>query len=336
MFFEPSNQLNIISEEEFPEKILEIEKILSECGVTGTITSFDGTILAYEYFTVENSRGSVVLIHGFTEFYKKMYEMAWYLLNMGYNVFMYDQRGHGHSSRKVENLYLTHVDNFNEYRKDLDYIINKVVIPAAPDKTIHLIGHSMGGAVAALYLKDNGNKIGRVVLSSPMISPKTHSVPGTVVRLVSAFYARIYGWKSRFAHSATTFNPNPNFHFSSDSSYARFRHNMDLRNDDLYYQNSNFTNRWIHEAMKVKKHLLSNNFVRKIENEILIISAEKDFVVHTRPQRRFAKMLPHCKMITVPGSKHTIYSGKEPMLKFFYTNVIEFLNGCELNQQHSN
>ena len=326
MFFEPTNQLNIISEEDFPTEILEIENELSKYAVNGEVSSYDGTSLAYEYFTVKNSCGSVVLIHGFTEFYKKLYEMAWYLLNMGYNVFMYDQRGHGHSTRKVDNLFLTHVDSFDDYQKDLDCIVNKVVIPAAPDTPIHIIGHSMGGAVTALYLKEHGNKIGRVVLSSPMIAPKTHSIPGPLVRLISAFYARIYGWKARFNQSVQAFNPNPNFRFSADASYARFKHNMDLRNEDIYYQNANFTNRWIHEAMKLKKHILNYNFARKIQNEVLIINAEKDHVVHTRPQQIFAKMLPHCKIVTVPGSKHTIYTGREDMLKVFYENVIQFLN----------
>ena len=73
MLFRPTLNYNIISEEDFPTEILKIEQELSDCSVSGTFNSFDNHTIAYEFFLVENPKASVILLHGFTEFYKKLY-----------------------------------------------------------------------------------------------------------------------------------------------------------------------------------------------------------------------------------------------------------------------
>lgn len=324
MLFNPSYKLNIIGEDEFSEEICNIEHNLEQYAVTGTLESFDGNPIAYEYFLADNSKASIVLIHGFTEFYKKLYEMSWYFLNMGYNVFLYDQRGHGLSHRDVDNLQLTHINDFDDYVKDLEYIINKVVKKAAPTLPIYLFGHSMGGAVASLYLEKHGDTIERAILSSPMVCPKTHGVPGALVRHAANSYARKEGWNARFKQS-NSFNPNPSFTRSSDTSYARFKHNLDFRIKDERYQNASFTNRWMTEALNVKKKLLNKNTIGRIKTRILIISAENDGVVHTRPQYALSKILPNSTLVVMPGAKHTVYTASGALLDSFYETVFNFL-----------
>ena len=151
MLFRPTNTYSIISEENFSQEILNVEKKLSEYAITGTFNSFDNHTIAYEYFLVENPKASVILLHGFTEFYKKLYEMTWYFLNMGYNVFMYDQRDHGLSERSCTNTSITHIDDFNNYVLDLEYFVDNIVKPNSKNLPIHIMGHSMGGAVTGKH-----------------------------------------------------------------------------------------------------------------------------------------------------------------------------------------
>lgn len=324
MLFKPSYKLNILSEDEFSNEIGTIELDLEKYAVKDCLKSFDGSEIAYEYFLADNSKASIVLIHGFTEFYKKLYEMTWYFLNMGYNVFLYDQRGHGLSQREVDNLQLTHINNFDDYVRDLEHIINNVVKKAAPGLPIYLFGHSMGGAVVSLYLEQHSDEIERAILSSPMVCPKTHGLPGGLVRKAATLYAKKEGWNARFRQSVT-FNPNPSFNHSSDSSYARFKHNLDYRIRDERYQTSAFTNKWMCEALNVKKRLLNRRTIGKIQTRILIISAEKDRVVHTRPQHILSGILPNSTLIVMPGAKHTVYTASEPLLTSFYETVFDFL-----------
>ena len=97
MRFIPNYTLTILSEEEFSSKIVEIEEDLAKVKVSGTYQAFDGIDIAYEYFLAENSKASVVIVHGLSEFTRKFYEFIYYCLHHGLNVFIYDQR----SFRKI-------------------------------------------------------------------------------------------------------------------------------------------------------------------------------------------------------------------------------------------
>lgn len=324
MLYNPTYQYNIISEDNFPTEILSIEQTLHSYAHTGTISSFDGCSIAYEYFLVENPKASVILIHGFTEFYKKLYEMAWYFLNMGYNVFMYDQRDHGLSGRNSENTFITHVDNFNDYVQDLNIFIKQIVVPNSKNLKINLLGHSMGGAVTALYIMQDNIPINRAILSSPMVSPKTHGFPTGLVRMVAGIYGKKDGYKAMFPHSKP-FDPNPDFINSSDKSAARFKHNMSYRLNNPAYQNSAFSNKWIIEATKVKGAILNKRKLAKIKVPTLIISAENDHVVHQNLHYPLARGIKNSTIVTMPGAKHTVYTALGPELAQFYKIVFNFL-----------
>ena len=324
MLFNPTLKLDIIREDDFSAQIAHIEDELSKYSTAGEFASFDGCSISYEYFNADNSKASIVLLHGFTEFYKKLYEMAWYFLHMGYNVFLYDQRGHGLSGRSNKLLSTTHVDTFDDYVKDLELFMDKIVVPNSEDKPVHILGHSMGGAVVTMFLMNNTHKVDRVILSSPMICPKTHGFPNFLVDMIAVRYGKKEGWSKRFPHSSD-FNPNPNFYNSSDSSKARFEHNLKHRIENEHYQNSSFTNGWIHQALKIKKHILNPKNIAKIKNKTLLISAQDDKVVYSSLHMKLAKKMSDCTLISIPGAKHTVYTATEPLLKMFYDTLFEFL-----------
>ena len=79
----------------------------------------------------------MVILHGMSEFTCKHYELAYYLLQQGYNVFLYDQRGHGRSQRLTDRIDLIHVERFSDFVEDLDLFVNNIVLPAA-DKPLYL------------------------------------------------------------------------------------------------------------------------------------------------------------------------------------------------------
>lgn len=324
MLFNPTLKLDIIREDDFSTQIAHIEDELSKYSTVGEFASFDGCSISYEYFCVNNSKASIILLHGFTEFYKKLYEMTWYFLNMGYNVFLYDQRGHGYSGRSNNLLSTTHVDTFEDYAKDLDIFVDQIVTPNSEGKPIHILGHSMGGAVVTMFITNNSHKVDKVILSSPMICPKTHGFPPFLVNMVATRYGKKDGWSKRFPHSSD-FSPNVNFNTSSDSSKARFEHNLNLRINDEHYQNSSFTNGWIHEALKVKKSILNPDNIMKIKNKTLIISAENDKVVYSSLHKKLAKKMADCTLVSLPGAKHTVYTASEPLLSSFYETIFSFL-----------
>ena len=105
------NKVDIIPEEAFASVMKnEVEPYLERKGREGELFALDGTRLHYEAYEKLLSRGSIVILHGFTESAEKFREAAYYFRKSGYSVFSLDMEGHGKSHRssakkeKVEKL----------------------------------------------------------------------------------------------------------------------------------------------------------------------------------------------------------------------------------------
>lgn len=324
MNFQPTYQFQLIPDQDYLTRIPDIEQTLSAYATQGFITSFDGCKLAYELYLADNSTATIIIVHGLSEFYPKYYEMTWYFLNMGFNVLLYDQRGHGLSDRKVDKLSLVHVDYFDDYVKDLHSIYEQAALPLCPKVPVYLFAHSMGGAVAALYLAAYPSTVNRAVLSSPMICPVTSNVPLFFAKLHAHHLMNTKGWTDIFPFGRD-FDPNVQVTASNDLSYGRFKHNLDYRIQHEIYQTSLTTNRWMWEALQMQRRLLSTNITKKITADILLLSAGEDHTVKLPPQQRFAAKISSCKLVTFPRSKHTIYTATDDILMEYYTMILEYL-----------
>lgn len=323
MRFVPDHTLNILGEEEFTARMGAIEESLASCRTTGQFATFDDQPIYYEYYLAENSRGAIVMVHGLSEFTRKYDEMAWYFLNQGYHVFLYDQRGHGLSGRQVDRLDVIHVDRFEDYAADLAQFIAEIVRPTAAGLPLYLYGHSMGGAVVCMYLAQSGDTVHKAVLSSPMIAPTTGSIPSPFARVMTGLDGRRRGNKSLFKY-AKEFNPHPSYERSSDISRSRFERNLGLRVVDPHYQSTPLTTGWVYNSLCVKRQLLSRRVTRRIHTPLLLLSAEKDTVVHNTAQAAFARRCRVCRMHTIPGAKHSMYTGNEAIMREYMEQILAF------------
>lgn len=322
MLYTPK-KVEVIKEDEYLQRIIEVEETLSAHAKEGTFKSFDGLNIFYRNYLVENPVGSIVIVHGFTEYCKKYTELVWYFTNRGYNVFTYDHRGHGLSERQVEGLVLAHVNSFEDYVKDLERFIEDIVVPCAGKENINIFSHSMGGSVTTLYLMRCGDKISRALLSSPMVYPFTSDCPITVLKLMLKQHARKNGWDARFKY-ASDFNPDHPFDKSHDTSYPRFRHNLDVRLSDERYQTSASTNRWMYEAVTVGKKMLRIKDLKKIKAKVLVISSGEDTVVRPKPQKTLADRLG-CGFMKIEGAKHSAFICASEKLEKYMQTVFAFL-----------
>ncbi len=322
MLFKPSGKLSVIREDVFENEMKNVEQTLEKYATKGYFTSFDDARMYYEYFLAENPKASIVFVHGYTEFCKKYYELIWYFLNMGYNVFIYDQRGHGFSHRDVEDFQVIHVNRFEDYVDDLNCFVEKVVLPAQRAVPLYLYAHSMGGAVAAFYLAKTKDKIQKTVLSAPLIYPVCMSVPRRMLRFLIKNEAKKKGWETRLRFSKD-FNPDARFERSGDLSEGRFKYNLKARIEEPRYQNSCSSNRWNYEALGILPKMLQRANVKNMHSEILLVSAEKDTVVEVKPQKKLAKRLK-CKYWCVKDAKHCLYTQKDEALHTFLDKIFAF------------
>lgn len=312
-------QLALLGED--PAELDAMEAALAPRAVHGTLPG--DCPLAYTYYPAERSRASVVIVHGYTEFMQKYREVAWYCLQMGYSVFLYDQRGHGLSGRETEDLRLAHVERFSDYTADLHRYIEEIVVPHSGDRPLFLFSHSMGGAVAAMYLAEHGERIARSVLASPMLCPNTRGMPRRILRAMAKKAAKKNGWASPFKYSSD-FDPNPDFARAGDLSHVRFRKNLDIRISDARYQNSHSTNGWMVEALSVQEVLMNRETCSRLTGPMLIFSAGQDTSVHTPVQRRWARKLPQARLVELPESRHCIFTGTPETRERFFKEVFAF------------
>lgn len=170
----------ILPEQGYEAALKALEGELAPYRTEGYFTAPDGAPLYYERVYREENRKAILLLHGFTEFIGKYTEMIGCFFRDGYDVYIFEQRGHGRSARAVENAQLVHVDAFSSYVRDTAAFVRRVIAPENYE-ALDLFSHSMGGAVAALYLAGDGCPVRRAVLSAPMIAPRSGKAPRPLV-----------------------------------------------------------------------------------------------------------------------------------------------------------
>ena len=92
--------------------------------VVDTLTTDDGVELRYARFPPNRSpvRGTVVLLHGRTEFIEKYFETVNDLRRRGFAVATFDSRGQGGSSRLLGNSRKGHVRDFADHVNDFETV----------------------------------------------------------------------------------------------------------------------------------------------------------------------------------------------------------------------
>ena len=325
MRFVPSYKLNILSEENYAESMHNISKQLEEVRISGKFKSFDGVNLHYEYFLAENSKGNLVIVHGLSEFTLKFYELIYYSLNLGFNVFIYDQRCHGLSDRLTPHRDLLHVRKFKDYVKDLSSFIDKIVLPAE-NKPIYLFAHSMGGGVAALYLaQQDKNSVEKAVLSAPMFEPIVENVSFNMARFSVNIGKIIFGTKNKFFNSKE-FNPEVTFKNIKGLSKARFEYNINLRRENENYQTTPMSFGWVSGSLNISKKILSKKVTEKIKTPILIISANYDEMVNNKPQKEFYNKCKTCSFKNIENATHAILASDNDILSRVLDETFNFFS----------
>lgn len=117
-------------------------------------------MLYTEMHPVDKALGTVVITHGIA-LHSLYYRRLAKLINQhGYQVLLYDVRGHGKSQGKRGDI-----DRIETFVEDLNQIVNHLKKDTA--KPVYLLGHSMGGVISKCYAATYDNYDGLIVLSSP-------------------------------------------------------------------------------------------------------------------------------------------------------------------------
>ena len=275
-------------------------------------------------YNADDPIATVFIVHGFTENAFKYAELIFSLLHNHFSVVAYDQRGHGRSWRAegLSDSSVTHVDRFGDYVADLkavcDYYLPLVAKPA------FVFAHSMGGAVASLFLERYSDVFSAAVLCAPMIAPHTGGVPLAVADAICGS-ACFFGRGKNHPFFMKPWAGPEDFSTSCATDPGRFSWYDAIKTKTEAFHNSIPSYRWTKESLAVTKKILSSGAPERIACPVLLFTAENDSSVLPAPQESFISRVPGGRRVFVKDARHEIYRSVNAVLFPWWHSILEFL-----------
>lgn len=279
--------------------------------------------IEYKKFLRPDSKASIVLVHGLSENFYKYQEMAYDFYQNSYNVYVFNQRGHG-ASKLYEDQKNIHVEDFDHYVEDLHRLITAKVKPLG--KPILLFAHSMGGGIATRYMQEYPEMIDAAVLSAPMLGMKTGGFPEWMARSLAAS-GDVMGLGRSLAPGQS--DPSNDWQFEAKAnthSRIRWNHYRDfsINPDWQHLRRGGVTLAWVRAAFAATDAAMAAENIQKMQTPILMFQAEIDTWVEPKPQERFCEANAQCELVKVEEAKHEIWFEADRIRIPYMTKVMKF------------
>ncbi len=147
------------------------------------ISTRDGTTLMVRWWKrTGRPRGTVLVVHGLGEHAGRYVKLAMHLTKQGFDCVTYDLRGHGKSEGRRGAI-----RRADDHLDDLTLVMD-AVRRAHPQNRLFLLGHSMGGQIAAQVVARRYRPVDGLILSSPALAVKTNLVQRLQLVIGSALF----------------------------------------------------------------------------------------------------------------------------------------------------
>ncbi len=300
---------------------------LAEIRRDSTVPGRYGNPLFCSRYDAEEPRGTVLILHGFTECGDKFSELIHSLLLSHWSVVAYDQRGHGRSWRDpgIRDQSLVHVKKFRDYIVDLEAVCSRVL--ADMPRPWMIFAHSMGGAVAARYLElHDGETFEKAVLCAPMIACNRGGIPHAV-SVVLTGGASLSGMGKKRAFISKPYAGPDDFSSSCSNCRERFDWYEELRAARPELHTNGPSYRWVVNALNITRELLAPGQPEKITIPLRLYTAETDNQVLPDAQKKFIGRVKKGVRKDVPGSRHEIYRSVDEVVFPWWHEILAFFAG---------
>lgn len=268
----------------------------------------DGIHIYAHYLQMPESRGVIVISPGRIEAAIKYQELVWELAQVGYSVAVLDHRGQGESDRESPYRQRGHIRQFDTFVDDFAAFMD-VVEERFTAQPITILAHSMGSAIAALYLARHQHTVTHAVLGSPMFGIRTFPIPASVAVAIATF-----GWKLN-----QWLQPNKPWYFPAHADYqeipflkndlshskARYNKFRSVYDQHPEVQVGGPTFSWVVQALRAATQVESE--AAAIQIPVTILQSGGDTVVDNRSHQRVLERLPQGRLVVVPGARHELF-----------------------------
>ncbi len=268
----------------------------------GEITSVDGIRLNYCAVRQPKIAPAIVFCSGRVESYLKYQELIFDCYRQGFSIYAMDHRGQGLSARLTANPHLGHVDEFDDYVQDLhQFVQNKVLTDRHTQ--LFMLGHSMGGAIGTLYLKQYGHNFSAAAFSAPMYGIRLPA-PECIIKPLATWFNKVP--KGGQPHYVLTGKGYQDIAFKSNElTHSQVRY---LRYRQLYQQLPQLqlgapSNHWLLQALSAANK--AKDAASQSDIPLLILQAGDDSIVDNHAQT--AAVNGRCQLLRIDGARHEIF-----------------------------
>lgn len=139
------------------------------------------TIL-YHYFSSQEPKASILLLHGMAEHCNRYHNFAEYLCTNGMDVYLYDHRGHGRD-KMIKELGFYSTSNGHKLVVEDALEVLHFVMKNKRSHKLFLFGHSMGSLIARNVIQQEDNLDG-VILCGTTCPPSLKAKAGLFLALI--------------------------------------------------------------------------------------------------------------------------------------------------------
>ncbi|MDH3658852.1 MAG: alpha/beta hydrolase [Alphaproteobacteria bacterium] len=310
---------------------------------TGYLDAADGVRLRYAHWpTPEKTRqGTVLYLNGRTEFIEKTMAAYAILCRSGFDVWTFDWRGQGLSTRALADPQKGHITDYQLFLDDLHQVISELIdLPDGHGKTI-LLGHSMGGHLGLRYLHDHPGLFDAAAFSAPMIDIPVNGAP---LRALNAVIVGL-GFGESYALGTGRFRPiydNPSDpadngeledyrrlidSFEALGSDARKRMEIErLVRDHPALALGGPTAAWLGATFRSINLTWTPGYAEAIETPVLMVSGGRDRVVIAARQEAMAKRLLNGRFHQIDKAAHELLVECDDVRFAFFEQVAAFVD----------
>lgn len=267
----------------------------------GNFKSYDNAELFYRVWNYQQEQKSIIILHRGHEHSARLEEFATSPYFAQYNVFAFDMRGHGYTKQEVSPYFM-------DYVRDLDSFMKYIHINYAVEyHNTFVVANSIAGVVVSAWVHDYAVPIAGMALLAPAFSIKLY-VP----------------FAKEGIALATKFNKD-----LIVTSYVKAKVLTHELEQQEAYNSDPLITKSINGRMLVDLLDAGNRLVEDataIDIPTIIFSAEKDFVVKNKIQKKFFYNLSSDlrKFVELPNFYHGILfeTGRERVFK----DIADFMN----------
>ena len=324
------NSITLLQEETFSQQMDDIVVPFLEKHKTARyVASCKGGELSCQTFVPDGEFHSVMVIfYGFCEFSEKYDEFTYLALQQGFSVCRFDHRGHGFSPRNdiiKENYSVVDIDSYDTYVTDAKTVVEEIAKPLAGKKPLFLFSHSMGGAIATLYVSKFTDDFTSVILDSPMLQISITKKPFWIVKPFVFFIQFIFGKGNLIpSHKEFPFDHEFDEKTAFTTSSERYMYYYNKRKTDKYWHNWGASTRWCYATLKALQQCNKKSVLEKITVPVLLFQAENDTVVCPGGQDNFVKHVKNAQKSVVKNADHELFVGKTIYAHAWYEKVYSF------------